>query len=204
MRDSFIMRPARILVVPGSNRTGSYNARLAGTIAKALALAECEVTRISLRDYAMPVYDADLEAAKGQPENAFRLARLFHEMDGVVLVSPEYNTSISPLMKNMIDWISRVSDDGRGKLTPYRGKVFAIAAASAGNYGGMRGLIHLRGILVNLGALVISEQLALANVDRALDENDLIKDDRMRRILNSMVKSIVEKAALFSTRRLEA
>ena len=192
------MKTPRILVLPGSNRSGSHNVRLAATLTRQLSLLECDVTRISLTDYPLPIYDADLETQKGQPENARKLARLFHEHDGVVLVSPEYNTSLTPLMKNTLDWISRVGSDQHGKLVPYRGKIFAIASASPGAYGGIRGLNHLRAILVNVGALVLTEQLAVAKAETAFDGMDQLVDQRTAGFLDTMVHSIVEKAALFA------
>ena len=194
------MKTPRILVLPGSNRSGSHNVRLAATLTRQLSLLECDVTRISLTDYPLPIYDADLETQKGQPENARKLARLFHEHDGVVLVSPEYNTSLTPLMKNTLDWISRVGSDQHGKLVPYRGKIFAIASASPGAYGGIRGLNHLRAILVNVGALVLTEQLAVAKAETAFDGMDQLVDQRTAGFLDTMVHSIVEKAALFARR----
>lgn len=194
------MRRPQILVLPGSNRSGSHNARLAGTIVKFLAQSECDVTRISLRDYSLPLYEADLEAEKGLPEAAVQLARLFHEHDGIVLVSPEYNNSITPLMKNTIDWTSRVKSDARGALVPFRGKVLAMASASPGNYGGIRSLGHLRPVLVSLGALVISEQLAVANAGKAFDAMDRLRDSNLNRRLETMCRSLVEKAALLSAR----
>ncbi|MEZ5799522.1 MAG: NAD(P)H-dependent oxidoreductase [Nitratireductor sp.] len=194
------MKTPRILVLPGSNRSGSHNVRLAATLTKHLSLLECDVTRISLADYPLPIYDADLETQKGQPENARKLARLFHEHDGVVLVSPEYNTSVTPLMKNTIDWISRVGSDQHGKLVPYRGKIFAIASASPGAYGGIRGLNHLRAILVNVGALVLTEQLAVANAENAFDDMDELTDKRASGFLDALARSVAEKSAAFSAR----
>lgn len=193
------MRRPKILVLPGSNRSGSFNARLAGTVTKALALMECEVTRISLRDYPLPVFDADLEPERGRPDNALKLARLFHGHHAVAFISPEYNNSITPLTKNTIDWISRVSADARGSVSPFAGKVFAIAAASPGNFGGIRSLNHLRSILVSLGALVLSEQLAVPRAREAFDEADGLKDEGQRRRLAAMCRSLVEKAALLAT-----
>ncbi len=191
------MRP-RLLVFPGSNRAGSYNVRLAGAIVKALSTLECDVTRISLADYPLPLFDADLEKRDGVPENAVRLARLFHEHDGVVAVSPEYNTSLAPLMKNTLDWVSRVPSDQYGKLMPYKGKVFAIASTSPGGYGGIRGLNHLRAILVNMGALIISEQVAVANAEKAFGDDDMPVDTRTATHLRAMAKSLVETAGLLT------
>ncbi len=106
------MRTPKILVVPGSLRTGSHNARLAALAAKELALAEAEVTKISLEDYTLPLFDADLAASAGMPESALKLKRLFLAHQGIVITSPEYSASVTPLIKNMIDWISRVREPG--------------------------------------------------------------------------------------------
>ncbi|MFZ1814841.1 MAG: NAD(P)H-dependent oxidoreductase [Rhizobiaceae bacterium] len=195
------MRNPKILVLPGSNRSGSHNARLAGTVAAELARHDCAVTRITLKDYPLPIYDADLERDKGVPENAGRLARLFHEHDGIVLVSPEYNTSLTPLMKNTLDWISVTSSDSRGKLSPYKGKVFALASASPGKYGGIRALNHLRAVLVNMGSLILTEQVAVSNAETAFDENDRLIDKRTQSLLEDMTKALVETCSLLARRR---
>lgn len=190
----------KILVFPGSNRSGSLNAKLAGAIVKSLAGMECEVTRITLRDYPMPIYDGDLEAQKGQPENAVKLARLFHEQDGVIVVSPEYNNSVSPLVKNTIDWVSRVKADARGPVSPYRGRVFGLAAASPGKFGGIRGLYHLRAAIANCGALVVSDQMAVTHADKSFDANEELADEASRTQLSMFLKTVVETAAMMSAR----
>jgi chromate reductase, NAD(P)H dehydrogenase (quinone) len=130
------MRRPKILVFAGSIRTGSFNGRLAALAAKELALLAADVTRISLADYPLPLYDGDAEAASGAPDNAKRLARLFTAHHGIFIASPEYNASITPLLKNTLDWISRVRE--AGGLPPYKNRVFAIGAASNGTYGGYR------------------------------------------------------------------
>ncbi|MCB1462613.1 MAG: NAD(P)H-dependent oxidoreductase [Nitratireductor sp.] len=194
------MRPPRILILPGSNRAASYNARLAGAIVKALTRFDCEITRITLRDYEMPLYDADLESERGVPKNALKLAGLFHAHDAIMLVSPEYNTSLTPLAKNTLDWISRVKSGGAHALEPFRGKLFAISSASPGMYGGMRGLIHLRAVLSSLGALVIPEQVALSHAAQAFDDMDALKDEAIAARMEAMCASLVEKATLLAPR----
>lgn len=191
-----IIKP-KILVFPGSNRAASHNARLAGTLTKALALRECDVTRITLRDYPMPIYNGDDEASDGPPQNAVKLARLFHVHDAVVIASPEYNASIPPLVKNTVDWVSRVRKDDIGKLTPYRNKVFALSSASTGKFAGVRSLYHLRASLVATGALVLSEQVSVSFAGEAFDEFDELVDERTRSYMDSFCDSIIEKAAMF-------
>ncbi|MGI9401152.1 MAG: NADPH-dependent FMN reductase [Rhizobiaceae bacterium] len=190
------MKKPRILVFAGSIRAASHNARFAGTLTKALVFKEAEVTHISLRDYPMPLYNGDDEYENGPPDNAVKLARLFHSHDAVVIVSPEYNASFTPLLKNTIDWISRVKQDDKGDLNPYRHKVFAIASASPGKFAGMRSLIHLRATLVSTGALVLSEQVSVGGAGSAFDENDELLDERTRTMVDSFCNSVVEKAKL--------
>src|SRR5438270_78179 len=137
----------KILVFAGSVRTGSHNARLAALVAKELLLAGAEVTYISLADYPMPLFDADLEVKSGAPANAVKLKQMMAVHRGVFIVSPEYNASITPLLKNTLDWVSRVRERGEQPLAAYRDRVFALAAASNEGYGGMRSLMALRQVL---------------------------------------------------------
>ena len=192
------MSAPRILALSGSIRDGSINTRLLDAATGALAQHECEVTRISLADYPLPIYDGDLEKQDGIPENAKKLARLFHEHDGLFITCPEYNGSLTPLLKNTIDWISRVSSDDKGELVPYRGKVGAVAAASPGVMGGMSMLYHLREILTRLGVLLVAEQVAVGNGFSAFDDMDKLTDERAAQFLEATCKSLAQKAALLN------
>ena len=126
------MSALKILVIPGSLRTGSLNARLAATLAAELAQTGAGVTRISLADFPLPIYDGDLQAKSGVPKHAINLKRLMATHHGVVLVTPEYNSSIPALLKNTIDWVSRVQDPQESRGQVFRGRPFAIASASGG------------------------------------------------------------------------
>ncbi|MGO4713611.1 NADPH-dependent FMN reductase [Bradyrhizobium sp. 2TAF24] len=189
------MSAIKILVIPGSLRTGSFNARLAALAAKELALAGVEVTRISLADYALPIYDADHEAQSGVPRPAVDLKHMMGQHQGVLLVSPEYNASVPPLLKNAIDWVSRVRERGEPPLQVFRGRAFAIAAASAGKFGGMRALMALRQILtLGLGATVIPQQMALSAADHAFTDDDQLKDTRDAEALRGVVRQLIDVA----------
>lgn len=187
------MQP-KILVFSGSTRSGSHNTRLAGTIVREMSLIDCEVTRISLEDYPLPIYNGDDEAANGIPENATRLARHFVQHDGCFIVSPEYNGSLTPLLKNTIDWISRVKSVDGKETSPFKDKVCAIAAASPGAMGGISMLYHLREILVRLGMLVISEQVAVGNAAKAFDNMDNLTDDRAAGFLKTACSGLAYRA----------
>jgi chromate reductase len=193
------MAAPKILVFAGSIRTGSHNARLAALAAKELTLADAEVTRISLADFPMPLYDGNAEAASGPPENAFKLKRLIGLQQGVFIASPEYNASITPLLKNTIDWISRVREGKEPALAAYKNRAFALGAASNGTYGGMRSLMALRQVLeLGCGALVIPEQIAVREAASAFDETDNLKDERAAGLLKNVVARLVDMARGFA------
>src|SRR3984957_9864753 len=134
------MSALKILVIPGSLRTGSLNARLAAAAAHELAQAGAEVTRISLGDFPLPIYDGDLQTKSGVPKHAVNLKRMIGAHHGVLIVTPEYNSSETALVKKTIDWITHVQDahEFRGQL--FHDRAFAIAAASGNRLGGTRAL----------------------------------------------------------------
>ena len=127
----------RILTFAGSARRDSFNKKLAALGAAMARELGAEVTLVDLADYPMPLYDGDLEASEGLPQNAVKLRAMMIEHDALLLATPEYNGSITPLLKNTIDWTSRASDD-IGMLAGYRGKVAGLMAASPGALGGLR------------------------------------------------------------------
>jgi NAD(P)H-dependent FMN reductase len=187
------MAAPRILVIPGSLRTGSHNARLAALAAKELVLADAEVTQISLQDYPLPLFDADTMVADGLPPRALQLQRMMAAHQGVFITSPEYTASITPLVKNTIDWISRARVRGEANYTAFKDRVFAIGAASSGGGGGTRSLMALRYILeLGCGALVLPEQISVANAADAFDDMDNLKDERAAAALKSLARRLVE------------
>jgi len=189
------MNPAKILVFAGSYRTGSFNAKLAALAAKELAFIDTEVTHISLADYPMPLYNGDLEQSSGQPENAFKLKRQMMSHNGVFIASPEYNASITPLLKNSLDWVSRIRENNEAPLAAFHNRVFALGAASNGTLGGMRSLITLRQMLeLGTGALVLPEMISVRGAATAFDDNDNLRDESLAKLLKSVVQRLVEVA----------
>ncbi len=146
----------KILVFAGSTRTGAYSGKTADVAQHELGVQGAEVTRISLADYPLPIMDQDLEAEKGIPENAFHLARQIDSHDAVLICTPEYNGSIPPLLKNAIDWVSRISKDGGRPLRPYPGKVVAICSSSDGHFAAIRSANHLRARMSDLRKPIFS------------------------------------------------
>jgi chromate reductase, NAD(P)H dehydrogenase (quinone) len=191
------MPAPRILIIPGSLRTGSHNARLAALAAKELALLEAEVTRISLEDYTLPLFDADLVSAQGLPPAAVELKRMLLAHQGVFITSPEYSASVTPLIKNTIDWISRVRDPGEPAYAAFKGRVFAIGSAASGGLGGLRSLMALRQILeLGCGALVIPEQVAVPRAEQAFDDMDNLKDEALATALKTAMRRLTELASV--------
>jgi chromate reductase len=191
------MPTPKILVMPGSIRTGSHNVKLAALAAKELTLLDAEVTRISLADYPLPIYDADLDARSGQPANAVKLKHMVMAHHGVFIASPEYSASVTPLLKNALDWVSRVRERGDPTYAAYKSRVFAISAASTGPAGGLRSLMALRQILeLGCGALVIPEQVAIPQADQAFDDMDNIIETRTANLLRAQLARLMDMARL--------
>lgn len=183
------MRNPKILVCAGSARSGSHNGRLVALVAKKLAILDADVTHLSLKDYPLPIYDGDLEAASGVPDNAKKLHRLFDAQDGVFLACPEYNAGVTPLLKNALDWISRVKEPGDA----YKNKAFTLGAASPGAFGGMRGLIGMRTILeVGLGALVLPQMISVPRAASAFDGGGDLVDERAADQLDKLVDALLK------------
>lgn len=191
---------ARILVFAGSIRTGAYSGRTADAAQRALALQGAEVTRISLADYPLPIMDQDLEKEKGVPENAMRLGRLIATHDGFLIASPEYNSSIPPLLKNTVDWVSRIRKDGGVPFHPYVGKVAALCSSSDGNFAGVRGLYHLRSVLMNCQVEIITPQCSVPRAQDAFDDNGEFRDEQLRKRMELVARTLIERARMLSTR----
>jgi NAD(P)H-dependent FMN reductase len=184
----------RILVFAGSARRESLNKKLARVAAQEAKAAGADATFIDLDDFPMPVYHGDLEAERGMPENALKLRELFISHHALIVVSPENNQSITSLLKNTIDWLSRDIGDGKGAnngLAPFRGKVAALLAASPGPYGGVRHLPHLRQSLGGLGVLVLGTQMALLHAHEAFDESGQLKEPRIAQSVKRLVEELI-------------
>lgn len=190
----------RILVFAGSVRTGAFSGRTADAAMKELALQGAEVTRISLADFPLPLMDEDLEKEKGVPESAQRLARLIAQQDGLLIASPEYNASIPPLLKNTIDWVSRVRRDGGRPFKPFEGKVAALCSSSNGNFAGVRGLYHLRSVLMACQVEVITPQCSVARAAEAFGDEGQFRDERLRHQMETVCNTLMERAAMLSMR----
>jgi chromate reductase len=186
------MSALKILVIPGSLRTGSHNAKLAMAAAYEFAQAGADVTRISLGDYPLPIYDGDLQAKSGVPRNAVNLKRMMGSHHGVLIVTPEYNSSVPALVKNTIDWITRVQDPHETRGQVFRDRPFAIAAASEGRLGGTRALAALRLILSACHATVVPNQLALSFADQAYDDMDRLKKEADIEALRALVRQLID------------
>jgi chromate reductase len=179
------MTALKILVIPGSLRTGSLNAKLAAVAAHQFAQAGAEVTRLSLADFPLPIYDGDLQTKSGVPKHAVDLKRMIGAHHGVLIVTPEYNSSVPPLLKNAIDWVSRVQD-------AHESRAFAVAGASGGRLGGARALAALRLILSACQALVIPAQLALAFANDAYDDRDSLRHPPDIEALGILVRQLID------------
>jgi chromate reductase, NAD(P)H dehydrogenase (quinone) len=182
----------KILALAGSLRKDSYTKRVIKTATEGAKKAGADITYIDLKDYPLPVYDADDHAENGFPENALKLQRLFGESDGFLIASPEYNGSIPGGLKNAIDWISRKSDEF-GMIEVFKGKAAAIMTASPGAFGGLRCLAHLRGVLTIMLVNVLPSEIAVAKVGSMFEgDAEEMTDEKMKGILEDLGESLVD------------
>src|ERR1700675_227190 len=186
------MPALKILVIPGSLRTGSLNVRLAAAAAYEFAQAGAEVTRISLGDFPLPIYDGDLQTKSGVPKNAINLKRMIGAHHGVLIVTPEYNSSVPALVKNTIDWVTRVQDAHESRGQVFRERAFAIAPASESRLGGTRSRAARRLILSACHATVIPNQLALSFAAEAYDDMDRLKQPADAKALAALPRQLID------------
>jgi len=188
------MSNVRIVAFAGSLRTGSFNKKLIRIAAAGARVAGAEVTEIDLRDIPMPLYDGDVEREHGLPPNAKVFKRLLIDHHGFLISSPEYNSAISGVLKNAIDWASR-PEPNEPSLVAFKGKVAGLVSASPGHLGGVRGLAVLRSILSNIGVIVIPTQMAINRANDAFEPNGELKDERQQAAIASVGAEIVGIAA---------
>ena len=170
------MKTPRILAFGGSLRRDSFNQKLAAVAAAGAREAGAEVTLIALRDFPLPVFDQDLEDVDGMPAAAKALKQLFREHDGLLIAAPEYNSSLTAALKNAFDWVSRAETDDEPPLVAFTGKTAALCAASPGALGGLRGLVHVRAILGNIGVTVLPDQVAVSKAHEAFAADGTLSD----------------------------
>jgi len=180
----------KILAFAGTTRTEAFNKKLIRIAAAAARAAGGDVTLIDLRDLPMPIYDGDLEAAEGIPPNAQKLKELMLSHPGFLLSTGEYNSSVTGVLKNAIDWASRAAP-GEPELACFKGRVAALLAASPGMLGGMRGMAAVRLILGNIGTLVITEQMALPRAHEAFEADGSLKDPKRLAAVERVTSQLV-------------
>ena len=183
----------KLLAFAGSTRTGSLNQALLD-----LAVAEArgrgaEVTSIRLKDFILPLYDGDLEASDFPPA-ARELKALFQTHQGFLIATPEYNGSVSGVLKNAIDWVSRPTDgENLVALSAFRGKVAGLMAASISPFGGLRGITHMRQILSTIQTLVATEQVLIPFAHGAFEAGAL-KEALPAQLLGGLAARVIDLA----------
>jgi chromate reductase, NAD(P)H dehydrogenase (quinone) len=188
----------RILAFASSTRRESFNKKVVAIAAQGAREAGAEVTLIDLKDFPLPLFDQDLEAEQGMPENGKRLKKLFIDHDGLLIASPEYNSSFPAVLKNAIDWVSRPAP-GEPSLVAFRGKVATLMSASPGALGGLRGLVHVRSILGNLGVIVLPDQIALAKAHEAFQPDGSLVDPKRQAGVEGLGKTLASFLAKLKT-----
>lgn len=181
--------PPRILAFSGSARRESFNRKLLAAVVARTRAAGAEVTMLELRELALPIYDGDLEDAEGMPASAQKFVDMITAHNALLIASPEYNSQMTPLLKNAIDWATR------GDVNPFKGKVAAVVSASPGNFGAIRSMTLARQLLTHLGCHVIPAQCILPLADKAFEENGRLKDERAGKAADAVAEQLVAIAA---------
>ena len=194
------MNNPRLLAFSGSARSKSWNQLLVQVAARHAKNLGAIVTELNLGELSLPIFDEDLEKESGSPAGAVRLKRIMFEHHGFLIACPEYNSSITPLLKNAIDWASRPAA-GETPLQAFRGKTCGLMSASPGALGGLRGLVHVRAILGNIGVILVPEQAAVGSVTTAFNETlDDLKEGMPRQMLHDTVAHVVKLTKLLHTK----
>lgn len=179
----------RILAFAGSARRESLNRKLLAVAVDVVRSAGAEVTLLDLNEYVLPLYHGDEEDALGLPSAAAKLIELVNAHQGLLIASPEYNSFMTPLLKNTIDWISRADEN------PFIGKVAAVMSASPGALGGARAMQHVRHLLLHLGCNVVPAQCMLPKAQEAFDKKGELKDPRTLKAVQTVAQQLVHLTA---------
>lgn len=190
----------KLLLISGSARAESLNGKLAAVATKIAAAQGVDVDLVAPADLRLPLYDGDWEESEGLPAAVVALKARFVVADAILFACPEYNSSITPLLKNLIDWVSRAGSDGEAPLAAYKGKVAGLVAASPGALGGMRGLVTVRSILGNIGVIVVPTQFALSKAHEAFDAEGNLTSEPARKSLEAVVSDVIRVARAVSGR----
>lgn len=176
----------KILAFAGSTRKASFNEQFLVATVESVRAAGGEVTLINLRDYPLPLFNGDLEDTEGLPANAGKLIQLISGHAGLLIASPEYNSMITPLLKNTIDWCTRGDDN------PFPGKVAAVVSASPGAQGGISSLRLTQQLLLKLGCHVVPGNTILPHAAKAFGPDGSISDPRTMKAVQGLATALVE------------
>jgi chromate reductase, NAD(P)H dehydrogenase (quinone) len=180
----------RILAFAGSSRKDSFNRKLIRIAASGAEEAGAEVKLVELGDYPMPIMNEDLETAEGMPEKAREFKQLMLHSDGLLIAAPEYNSSITPLLKNVLDWASRSEAEDEPPLSAFRGRTAVIMSASPGSLGGLRGLVTLRMMLGNLGVTVLPDQRCISDAFKAFSDDGSLIDTKQQKAVMKLGRKL--------------
>ncbi|HYC62128.1 MAG TPA: NAD(P)H-dependent oxidoreductase [Thermoanaerobaculia bacterium] len=178
-------RNVKVLLFAASLRKESVNARLASVVKSIVERLGVEADHASMSDFDCPSYDQDAEV-ESMPQGAQRLRDRLLACDAFMIASPEYNASMSGVIKNTIDWVSRF------RPQPFNGKQGFLLSASPSMAGGNRGLWALRVPLEHLGARIYPDMFSLAQAHTAFADDGRLANERLLERLESTIGCFLE------------
>ena len=181
----------KIIAISGSLRAESLNSQVLNVAVKALEAAGAEVETIDLKALNLAIYDGDYEAEQGVPAAAQSLKEKFIASDGVIIASPEHNSTYPAVLKNVIDWVSRPAK-GEAMLAAFNAKPVALLSASPGGLGGLRGLTNLRALLGAIKMIIVPEQFCAGGVSsESFDDAGNFKDSKQQSAVENVAASLL-------------
>jgi NAD(P)H-dependent FMN reductase len=192
-QELIMARGGNVLIFAGSTRAASLNRKVARCAWAAAHAARIDATWLDLREYSLPLYDGDLETSVGIPRHVAALRAQLKQHPVWLIASPDYNSSISPLVKNAIDWVSRPFGS-ESYLTCFKDRVVGLMSSAPDSSGGAHGLPHLRQVLTHLGARVLDTQFLVPKGDEAFDEQGALRERARQEELQCFIRDAVERA----------
>ena len=191
-----------LLLVPGSQRHESFNARLLRYLGRSLE-GRCELDMLEPHQVDLPIFDQDLESNAAVSNRIAMIHRRFLASDGIIVASPEYNGQPTPYLKNIIDWVSRLAHIDSRFDNPFRDRPLLLCSASTGWSGGSVAMPHARALFEYVGCRVIADAISVPHADQAWTGDTYMFDPFFDAEIDATAGQVLQLAQAFSRPRHE-